>query len=95
MAQVWRIPEPPAVMYYHGLWIVADACERSGPIEDYNAAQWITTNCAKPLTTPRRYGKDMAHSEPPSARCYPGIWVVADDRIRILCITMDYMDYHG
>jgi hypothetical protein len=62
MAQVWRIPEPPAVMYYHGLWIVADACERSGPIEDYNAAQWITTNCAKPLTTPRRYGADMAHT---------------------------------
>ena len=62
MAQVWRIPEPPAVMYYHGLWIVADACERSGPIEDYNAAQCITTNCAKPLTTPRRYGADMAHT---------------------------------
>ena len=62
MAQVWRIPEPPAVMYYHGLWIVADGCERSGPIEDYNAAQWITTNCAKPLTTPRRYGADMAHT---------------------------------
>ena len=39
-----------------------DDCERSGPIEDYNAAQWITTNCAKSLTTPRRYGADMAHT---------------------------------
>ena len=105
MAQVWRIPEPPAVMYYHGLWIVADGCERSGPIEDYNAAQWITTNCAKPLTTPRRYGADMAHTVASIGHVlswsYHGLFLITMD-YRLSWAIMDYrglswimVDYNG
>jgi len=45
MAQVWRTPLPPAVMWYHELWIIAGARERSWTIEDYNAARWITGKC--------------------------------------------------